>query len=308
MYAITGITGQVGNALAQSLLAAGQRVRAVVRDRNKGAAWQKRGADMAVAELSDGDALVAAFGSADGVFILLPPQFDPTPGFPESRRLIESLRAALERARPRKVVALSTIGADAPQPNVLNALRLMEQSFASLPMPVVDLRAAWFMENAAWDIAAASSGTIHSFLQPLDRPIAMISTEDVGRTAATLLQEDFGGQRIVELESARRVSPNDLSAAFAKALGHPVRAEAVPRAQWEGLFRAQGIKNPLPRMQMLDGFNEGWIDFTGRNADARKGTIDIDQAVEALVKTRQAPTTTTASNPTATQANQLPQA
>ena len=286
MYAITGITGQVGSAVARSLLAARQPVRAILRDRNKGAQWLERGAELAVAELSDTDALVDAFSGAAGVFILLPPVFDPSPGFPESQLLIDSLCVALERARPRRVVALSTVGADAAQPNLLNVLRLMEHSFAKLTLPVTYLRAAWFMENAAWDLADAASGVIHSFLQPLDRRIAMISSEDVGRTAAALLQEDWDGHRIVELESARRVSPNDVAAAFAEALGHPVHAQVVPRDQWDGLFRAQGMRDPLLRMQMIDGFNEGWIDFAGRNADARRGAIDINQAISAVVKAK----------------------
>jgi NAD(P)H dehydrogenase (quinone) len=286
MYAITGISGQVGSAVARSLLAARQPVRAVVRDLNKGARWLRLGAELAVADLSDTEALVDAFSGVDGVFILLPPVFDPAPGFAESQALIDSLRVALERARPRKVVALSTIGADAARPNLLTVLRRMEQSFASLALPVTFLRAAWFMENAAWDLPAAASGVIHSFLQPLDRRIAMISTEDLGRTAAALLREGFTGHRIVELESARRVSPNDVAAAFEEALHHPVRAQVVPRDQWEGLFRAQGMRYPLPRMQMIDGFNEGWIDFTGENSDARKGAIDINQAIRAMVEAR----------------------
>lgn len=39
MYAITGITGKVGGALARELLAAGQPVRAVVRDATRAEAW-----------------------------------------------------------------------------------------------------------------------------------------------------------------------------------------------------------------------------------------------------------------------------
>jgi NAD(P)H dehydrogenase (quinone) len=288
MYAITGITGQVGAALARSLLAADQGVRAVVRDRGKAAAWAQLGCELAVAELADTAALTQAFRDAAGVFVLLPPVFDPSPGFAEAAALIESLREALIRARPRKVVALSTIGADAAQPNLLNALRMMEQAFASLPMPVTYLRAAWFMENAAWDVAAARDGTIRSYLQPLDRRIPMISTDDVGRTAAELLQEPWQGQRVVELESASRVSPNELAAAFSKVLGRPVQAEAVPREQWEALFRSQGMKNPAPRMQMLDGFNAGWIDFADRGAHARKGSIGIEQAVATLIQRAQA--------------------
>jgi uncharacterized protein YbjT (DUF2867 family) len=39
MYAITGITGKVGGAVARTLLAAGQPVRAVVRDAAKARSW-----------------------------------------------------------------------------------------------------------------------------------------------------------------------------------------------------------------------------------------------------------------------------
>jgi uncharacterized protein YbjT (DUF2867 family) len=284
MYAITGVTGTVGAAVTRSLLSADQSVRAVIRNRSKSAAWARLGCDIAVADLSDTEALIAAFKGTEGVFVLLPPIFDPAPGFAETNGVIESLRVALTRAKPEKVVALSSIGADATQPNLLNVLGRMEQAFAHLPMPVTFLRAAWFMENAAWDIPAAKSGLIQSYLQPLGRDFPMISTEDVGRTAAALLQERWQGNRVVELESTRRVSPNALAAAFAKVLGASVRAEVVPRDRWESIFRAQGMKNPTPRMQMLDGFNAGWIDFADRGARARKGAVDINQVIATLIQ------------------------
>jgi uncharacterized protein YbjT (DUF2867 family) len=284
MFAVTGITGKVGSAVALGLLSADQPVRAVVRDRSKGAAWARLGCEIAIADMSDPEALAAAFKGTAGVFALLPPVFDPTPGFPEAVGLINSLRAALARAEPAKVVALSTIGADVTQPNLLNVLGRLEQALGSLPMPVTFLRAAWFMENAAWDIAAAKNGVIQSYLQPLDRAVPMVSTDDVGRLAAALLQERWEGRRVVELEGPRRVSPNALAAVFAKILGAPVHAEKVARHRWESIFRAQGMKNPTPRMQMIDGFNEGWIDFPDRGAHARKGAISIDQAIATLIE------------------------
>jgi uncharacterized protein YbjT (DUF2867 family) len=284
MYAVTGITGKVGAAVARSLLSADQPVRAVVRDRGKGAPWADLGCDIAVADFLDASALAKAFERTEGVFAMLPPVFDPAPGFPEARKFIASMYTALAEAKPKKVVVLSTIGADAPQPNLLNALGLMEDAFKSLPMPVTFLRAAWFMENAALDIASAREGNIQSYLQPLDRRVPMIATDDVGRTAAALLQENWEGRRVVELEGAQRVSPNILADAFAKALTQPVRAQAVPRDRWESIFRAQGMKNPTPRMQMIDGFNAGWIDFPNLGANARKGVIGIDQAIATLIQ------------------------
>src|SRR5215469_1813846 len=203
MFAITGITGRVGAAVGHSLLAADRPLRAVLRDRTKGTPWSQLGCEIAVADLLDTEALTAAFEGAAGVFVLLPPIFDPAPGFPEAADSIGSLRAALAQANPSKVVALSTIGANAPQPNLLNVLGRMEEAFSSLTMPVVFLRAAWFMENAASDMAAAKSGRIESYLQPLDHPFPMVSTNDVGSVAAALLQERWMGKRAVELEGER---------------------------------------------------------------------------------------------------------
>lgn len=284
MYAITGITGKVGGALAKTLLAADQPVRAVVRDATKGQAWATLGCEVALAEMDDATSLAAAFKGADAVFILPPSEFDPTPGFPEALSVINAVKTAIESARPGKVVCLSTIGAQATQPNLLTQRTLMEQALAGLSMPVTFLRPGWFMENAMWDVSPArNDGVISSFLQPLDKPVPMVATADVGRVAAELLQQHWRGAHVIELDGPRRVSPNDIAACFAKILGHPVRAEAVPRETWGALFRSQGTRDPIPRIQMLDGFNEGWIKFEGSDAEVIKGRVDLEIVLRGFV-------------------------
>jgi len=283
MFAITGITGQVGGTVARALIDNGQRVRAVVRNAEKGAAWARKGCEVAVADLYDAAALKKAFAGVQGVFFLLPPVFDPSPDFNEARRVIAAVREALEVAQPSKVVSLSTIGAQALQPNLLQQHQLQEKSLGTLPLPITFLRAAWFMENATWDVAPArTTGVIPSFLYPLDKPVPMVATEDIGCVAAELLQETWQGRRVVELEGAR-LSPNDIAAAFGRVLEREVRMEAVPRATWEALFKSQGMKNPVPRAQMLDGFNEGWIDFEGDASSTRKGTVSLDTVLQTLI-------------------------
>ncbi len=79
------------------------------------------------------------------------------------------------------------------------------------------------------------------------------------------------------------VSPNDIADCFANILGHPVRAEAVPRDTWEALFRSQGSINPQPRMRMLDGFNEGWIEFAGDDTTVIKGEVELATVLRKLV-------------------------
>lgn len=283
MFAITGITGQVGGAVARALLDAGQPVRAVVRNAEKGRRWAALGCETALADMSDREALTAAFAGADGVFVLMPPTFDPAPGFPEVRAVIASVRAALADARPGRVVALSTIGAQSTEPNLLTQLGLMEQALGSLPMPMAFLRAAWFIENAAGDIAAArATGVVPSFLQPLDKAFPMVATEDIGRTAADLLQGTWTGRRVVELEGPCRVTPNDLADALSAAAGRMVHMDMPARGTWEATFRAQGMRNPMPRIRMLDGFNEDWIRFEAGEEDSLKGRIGVKAVLGKL--------------------------
>jgi uncharacterized protein YbjT (DUF2867 family) len=285
MYTITGITGKVGGILARELLKAGQTVRAVVRDAAKRQAWADRGCEVAIAEMEDAEAMAKAFAGSEAVFILPPSEFDPEPGYPEAQRVIDAVVAALKAARPVKVLCLSTIGADARENNLLTQRTMMEEEVSTLSIPVTFLRPAWFLDNALWDLASArDQGVIRSFLSPADKPFAMVATEDIGRIAAELIQQDWTGKRVVELEGPARISPNDLARAFANALGQPVRVEIVPHDTWETLFRKQGMKNPLPRMRMLDGFNEGWIDFPGNGDLALKGIVSVDMAISNLVK------------------------
>lgn len=261
MYVITGITGKVGGALARNLINAGQPVRAVIRDAGKAAFWADQGCEVVFAQMDDAQALTEAFKGATGVFILPPPGFDPQPGFPEARAVIAAVSQALQAAAPNKVLCLSTIGAQATEVNLLTQRTLMEQALSALDIPVTFLRPAWFMENALYDvIAARETGVINSFLQPLDKAVPMIATADIGTLAAQLLQQEWAGHRVVELEG-QWVSPNDIAQGLSQVLGRDVRAEAVARETWEDLLRAQGAQNPLPRMRMVDGFNEGWICF-----------------------------------------------
>jgi NAD(P)H dehydrogenase (quinone) len=283
MFAITGITGQVGGEVARNLLAAHQTVRGVARDVSKCKAWAERGCQLVSADINNAAALTAAFKGVDGAFVLVPPNFDPSPDFSEARTVAATLSSAFIAARLGKVVYLSTIGAQATHSNLLTQHTIIEQALRNLPVPITFLRPGWFMENCSWDVAPAKSGVIQSFLQPLDKPVPMVATPDIGRVAAELLQETWNGHRVVELEGPHRVTPKEIAATFANLLGSPVKVEAVPRENWESLFRSQGTKNTEPRIQMLDGFNEGWIEFEGKEAGSRKGNVALEAVLRTLI-------------------------
>jgi uncharacterized protein YbjT (DUF2867 family) len=284
MFAVTGITGNVGSAVAHNLLKSGQSIRAIVRDKSKGDPWANRGCEVAIADIFDAKALTEAFRGTEGVFILIPPVFDPKPDFPEAHAVASALKSAIAAARPGKVVYLSTIGADAKETNLLTQHTIIEDALRELPVPVTFLRPAWFMENFSWDVAPAQNqGVISSFLQPLDRPVPMVATADIGKLAAELLQKTWTGASVVELEGPARITPYDVAGAFSRLLGRPVKAQIVPRETWESLFLSQGMQNPIPRIRMLDGFNEGWIEFERGIASSNKGATSLETVLQSLI-------------------------
>jgi NAD(P)H dehydrogenase (quinone) len=263
MYAITGVTGQVGGAAARALLGAGHAVRAVLRDKTKAAEWRERGAEVAIASFEDADALAAAFSGTAGVFVMVAPNFAPQPGYPNAHAAAAVLKDALMKAGPERVAALSSIGGQRESGlGLITQVHILEEALVDLPISTAILRPAWFMENSFWDIAPArETGVMPSFLQPLDRAYPMVATADIGRVIAETLAQSWQGRRVIEVEGPQRYTQDEIAAMLGGVLGRSVKSEAVPHDQWEALFQSQGTAWPAPRIEMIDGFNSGWIDF-----------------------------------------------
>lgn len=209
IYAIMGITGRVGGAAAKALQANGQSVRAIVRDPAKARPWVEQGAELAVADYGDSKALQAAFAGVEGVFVMIPPYFAPSADFRETRLIVQALRQALEAANPPKAVYLSSIGSHLTRGlGLITQTHILEEELGSLSIANAFLRPAWFMENSQWDISPArKKGEIAAFLQPLDQPIPMISTSDIGRIAGKVLQQGWSGKRNTRLKDPLATRP-----------------------------------------------------------------------------------------------------
>jgi NAD(P)H dehydrogenase (quinone) len=287
MYAIMGITGRVGGAMANTLLASGSRVRAIVRDPGKGAKWKARGAEVAVADYNDAAALAAAFSGVDGVFAMIPPNFAPAPGFPEAKQTLAAIREALAKARAKKVVYLSSIGSEQKAGlGLITSTHMLETMLADLPTQQIFLRAGWFMENFGGDAASArSEGKIYSHLQPLDRRVPMVATLDIGKAGAEVLCQDWKGTRIIEVAGPQDYSPLDVAQAFSGVLGRKVEAVAVPRNEWTKSFVAQGMPADRtgPRAEMVDGFNSGLIHFGVSDTENYVGATELATVLKEIV-------------------------
>jgi len=286
MYAIMGITGRVGGTIAANLLAQGEKIRAIVRNPEKATRWKELGAEIAIADVDDPNALASAFEGMDGVFLMVPPDFAPEPGFPELRKTLASYHAALAKALPKKAVYLSSIGAEQTSGlGLITGSHLLEQTLGDLPIAHAFLRAGWFMENHAWDVTTArSEGKIFSNLYPLDRKFSLVATADIGKAGADVLRQEWTGTRHIEVAGPEQYSPNDIARALSSALGRTIEAFAVPRDKWTEFFVGQGMPEGRtePRAEMVDGFNSGWIHFGVPGTEHVTGTTSLTLVIAKL--------------------------
>jgi NAD(P)H dehydrogenase (quinone) len=278
-YAIVGITGQVGRIAAEQLLADGAGIRAVVRSKANGVSWRERGAEVAIATLNDAAGLQAAFDGVDGVFIMTPTWFQAQDMFAENARALTALGRALRAISSTKVVLLSSIGAHRQHgTGAIMKLHDMEVAFADL-RSVTSIRAGWFMENfAGLASSVRDRGVLPSMLAPLDREVPMIATIDVGRTVAEVLQKEWSGQRVIELEGPRRYAPNDVAAAFGAVLDRDVEARVLPPTEWRSTYLSWGLtpRSAAAMAEMLQGFNTGWIAYEKGEADTTHGATPLE--------------------------------
>jgi NAD(P)H dehydrogenase (quinone) len=233
MFTVMGITGRVGGAVAENLLAAGKTVRGVVRNPEKAKAWADRGVELVESAYDDAEALTKAFERAEGVFAMIPPDFAPAPEMPDQKRTIAAFREALERAKPGKAVFLSSIGSEQPSGlGLITSTHLMEEATRTLLIPVAYLRAGSFMENwlGALDHIRAT-GEMPFFYAPLERKFPLVATRDIGLAGAKVLQESWTGERVLEVDGPEGgTGLHEVAAAFGRALSREVKAVQLPES------------------------------------------------------------------------------
>lgn len=271
MYVVAGATGNTGSVVANALLDAGEKVRVWVRSEAKGAALAARGAELAVVDLEDADSIARGLAGADAAYLLLPPAITAEDYLGIQAERAERLVAAAEAAQLKHVVVLSSIGAHhADGTGVIRALHDFEQRVEASGLPHTFVRAAYFQENWGGVLpVAAQDGVLPQMLGDASRPIPMVATEDIGRTAAKALLE--GPQGVVELEGPARYSPRDTAAAAAEVLGKAVATVDVPFEAQEAQLQSFGISADVAALfrEMNEGIARGHVDFEGTGTHVR---------------------------------------
>src|ERR1700688_2999026 len=109
MFVVLGASGNTGKVVAETLLRQKKKVRVVLHDAAREKAWGEAGADVAIADVDEGAALERAFGIAEGVYVLLPPNFSSSQVRVDNNRRADTIATAVEAAGVPHVVLLSSV-------------------------------------------------------------------------------------------------------------------------------------------------------------------------------------------------------
>ncbi len=285
MFAVAGVSGQTGAAVAEALLAAGERVRVIVRKAEAGDAWRARGAEVAVADLTDVPALTAALRGTRGAWILNPPRYDLADPFVQAGKVGAAVAAALSASGIPRAVVLSSVGAhQAAGTGIIGTAHQFERALVGVTVPLALLRANYFFEN--WNNvlgAVRASDVLPTFLDPLPRAIPMAVVADIGGAGADLLRGPaWTGQRTIDFASFD-ASPADVAMALGSALGKTVQAVAVPRERQAGILQSGGFRPEIAAafVQMYEGINGG-VAVAAADSERRRGTTTLAAAARAL--------------------------
>ncbi|MEO8796480.1 MAG: NmrA family NAD(P)-binding protein [Polyangiaceae bacterium] len=285
MFVITGVSGNTGSVVADTLLAQKKAVRVVVRDAKKGEPWKAKGAEVAVAGLDDEAALTKAFEGAEGAYVLLPPDWtSPDPNKSNAKRAA-TIAKAVDAARVKHVVFLSSVGAQhASGTGPITSLHDGEKALSGTKAATTFVRAAYFMENLGSSLHALGQGQYPTFFET-NLTMPMVATEDIGKTAARALLEGGHGRQLIELSGPKDYTQNDVADALSRITKTAVRVQPGPTSAMKGALEGAGLPPVWAGLyqEMTEGINSGHVAFEGKGARAIRGTVSLESVLEKLV-------------------------
>lgn len=287
IYAVAGVSGHTGSVAADTLLAQGHRVRVIVRDAAKGAPWQAKGAEVAVADLKDQAAVTRALTGVAGAFLLLPPVVTTPNPVEDNLALAATLAQAIRAAKLHHVVLLSSIGAQHPSgTGPIRALHHAERDFAATGAAFTAIRAAYFQENWGSSLGAVGQGVLPMFI-PADVRYPQVATADIGRTVAGALVEGGtpGKTTIIELAGPRDYTGTEVAAVLSGIVGKPIAAQVGPLEAVVPTFTSFGIHAASAELyrEMYAGIISGRVAYEGGTARQVRGSVEIGETLKALL-------------------------
>lgn len=287
MYIVAGVTGNTGSVVADSLLEQRQPVTVIVRSEEKGKPWAAKGAKIALGTLEDGQTLTQILRGANGAYLLTPPNIHAVDFVEERQKLTQSIARAVKDSGIEHVVLLSSIGAQhSSGTGLILGSHIAESALIPAAKNLTLIRAGFFFENWGPALGAAQGNGVLPTPLALDRKVAMVATQDIGRTAAESLLNPARGRRIIELAGPQNYSPEDISSVLASLLGRDVRVQSLPPGAAAQMFKSFGATDEVARFfeEIYTGVNSGRVAYEGGSAEFRRGTVSAEEALRGMLR------------------------
>jgi len=288
IFAVMGATGHIGHQIVQDLLKRGHIVRAIGRSEEKLEELAHRGAEAISLDFEDADALWHAFEGCYAIFSMIPPASSQEHFAKYQERVGEAIWQAVTKSGVKRVVNLSSIGADLDAgTGLIRGLHLLENRLTSIEglELCVQLRPSFFMENIENFLPMISSGIIMS---PLDEylPMAMIATRDIGWKAADLLDSTAPlGYIVYELVGPRNVTMQQATQVLAQAFDHPglsYKQLSMQEAKKWMLSSGQPVETVEMMLEMYEGLNSGLVTPIEELENAHRGVTTFEEYAQWL--------------------------
>ena len=223
MIAVMGATGKTGRPAVERLLRAGRRVRVIGRSADRLRAFVERGAEPVVGSATDAAVLAAAFSGADAVYAMVPPDYSAPDPRAHYARVGAAIEAAVRTAGVRRVVLLSSLGAElGAGTGPIAGLHDVEKRLETIGVDLRILRPGYFYDNILANIALIEHQGINGGAIAPDVRFPMTDTGDIGAVAAAELAEAaLGGTSVRELLGPRDYSMRETTAILGRKIGKP---------------------------------------------------------------------------------------
>jgi uncharacterized protein YbjT (DUF2867 family) len=224
---VTGGTGKVGTEVVNALLSRGASVRVLTRNKE---AKLPVGAEVAVGDLLDADSVRAALDGADKLFLLVANA---------AEELTQALLtfAVARRAKLEHLTYLSVYQAERfPDVPHFIGKHAVETALQAFDVPFTILRPGYFFQNDAALKAPLTGPGLYS--APIGTAgIAAVDVRDIADAAAVSLTTDGHAGKTYSLVGPAPLSGPGAAAAWAAALGRPVRYADPPLDAFEEQLR-----------------------------------------------------------------------
>ena len=286
MYVVGGVTGHTGSLVAQTLLERGERVRAIVRNREQIYHWKDRGAEVVVADFNDTQALAFVLEGMKGAYLLTPQSVYDLNPLEKWAFQNQSIVSAIKNTGLNNTVFLSSMGAHlGKHTGLVQALYDAEQKFEKAQIPVTILRAAYFYEDWIPTLDAINEKSVlPTFLNPKSS-IPMVSIKDVAATAVDLLLNPVESHRVVELAGPKDYSAQDIIDILDQILGKQLDLLPFSKGGWEEVWGELELPDEMNDLlnEVYSGLNDHKIIFSGKNVESRRGTVTLEEVLEKWV-------------------------